>query len=367
MKATDLFCTFIQYAFEVSVKSWFLTSCYLLNTVLMTIVLVIMNIFIDYGDELFCDCDEDIREQFYNHCWNKVNTSEAWKILNSAIFGQVFLLCIPFVLWRIYDKKFLIRVMKEKTTTELLTEFFQDSLHGHKWYVFAYHTFETLSVLAVTGVLFGIYKLFGVSPLNVMEFILDFIQGNQGTTFLASQFPVEANCTMKINAIEPGTFDIISSTCSLKLNKIRLGVFIAIYLWTAALQLGGLLQTAKTIIFLVFRTVRVKWLVWCGGVLGPRDSLKKLGYRLPYADYFIFLAICNLIPQHQFNGFARSLALSLYSISFTMQRVIEASDRDYVREESENSSTTDSLLDTSAPSLKNPEKEKTNEMSLQIV
>ena len=50
-----------------------------------------------------------------------------------------------------------------------------------------------------------------------------------------------------------------------------------------------------------------------------------------------------------------------------MQRVIEASDRDYVREESENSSTTDSLLDTSAPSLKNPEKEKTNEMSLQIV
>ena len=235
---------------------------------------------------------------------------------------HLLFLLVPFAVWRVVDRKYLPKVMKEIQRKENLVKFFRDTLDSHQWYIFSFHLLEGLNTILLTCILLIIKQMVGVSPQDVCLWIVDQTQEKgAGHNKLNTLFPLEANCSMKIISIDPTSMDWVVSVCSLKYNTIRRTAFLAAYIWTSTLLLGGILQTGKTVLLFCVRGLRILNLRRLTGPVAPMNAIQKLGSRLPYSDYIILVALSKFILPYQYSNFLSDLAEHLYSYRVTKSRI----------------------------------------------
>ena len=320
--ASDQLIPFIKNANKnLSMTSIYFQACYIINPAVMIIMWTGLLVYFHFDDELQCHISDDLRAKFEDHCWNTILPTNAWKLLPHAMAGHMLLLLVPFAMWRMVDRKYLPKVMKEIQRKQLVT-FFRDTLDSHQWYIFSFHVIESLNTIILTCILLIINHMIGISLGDVYHWIADQNQQKEtGHNKISILFPLKANCSMKILSMDPKSMDWVFSACSLKYNTIRRTAFLAAYIWTAILILGGILQTGKNVLLFCVRRLRILNLRRLAGSVAPINALQKLGYRLPYSDYIILVALSKFILPYQYNNFLSDLAEHLYSDNVIKSRM----------------------------------------------
>ena len=256
------------------------------------------------------------KEVVLEHCWSSlyylqptngtdqhiidVNT---WMLLYPFLIGQFLLLIIPFILWSIYDKKYLVKPSHEfKDDAKKLAGFFLNTFRGNGRYICTFHIFEMMHMMVVTIVLFLKSKIFKLEPMDLLSILMD-----KEPSHLDNIFPDSGICTDTRTSHIPGLPDVDHFKCLLHLNWLRRTIFFGNSWWLVILWCYGVLQLLKTLAFVMFKPLRVFRLKLKGGKLGSKLKICHIADQMDYADYMVALGLGSRLTTSIFNEFVVAL------------------------------------------------------------
>ena len=300
---------------KVSFTSSFFNLC-LINIVWTLVIGVWITYYDKNHNELVCHTNSGV-SVLPQHCWVSLYNLEpamdngttvatetnTWMIIYPVIFGQSLGLIVPFLLWFIYDRHYLVKPCQEfKEDAENLVQFFINNFRGHGRYISIFHILEMLHLLVVATIVSLKCYYFKLGPVDFLSVLM----GDEAS-ILDRIFPDNAICTVTKNSFRPDLPDVHHYKCLLHLNWLRRTIFMMNSLWLAFLMCCGLLQLLKTLALVMIVPLRLFRLKQQVGRLGCKEQLCHVVAQLDYADYVVIVGLGGRLATRTFNDFIEAL------------------------------------------------------------
>ena len=116
-----------------SLTSWYFMLHYRLHTVIGAGLLAYFAYFYTFNVDFVCYCEPDMKIVFETHCWNQMDEVQ-WQKLIPFVGGQLMVLLVPFLIWKMKDGNRLSVVASSDSMDEIV-DFFVSTRRKNKMYV----------------------------------------------------------------------------------------------------------------------------------------------------------------------------------------------------------------------------------------
>ena len=294
-----------------SLTSWYFMLHYRLHTVIGAGLLAYFAYFYTFNVDFVCHCEPDMKIVFETHCWNQMDEVQ-WQKLIPFVGGQLMVLLVPFLIWKIKDGNRLSVVASSDSMDEIV-DFFVSTRRKNKMYVLSYTFFELFNMLLVALLCWLIYWIFGVTFLDAYNYLYYNMVEENGTVW-HQVFPLHAKCKWSHHSMIPGKTDVYSSGCDIKLNGVRRNI-ILFDLWFLTILGGcGVLNCFLKLLLVIVKPLR-QWRLWSiSGCLSPVMAQNALARNLDYCDFVVLVGIGDQVTAQLFDNLCMELHSQLYQI-----------------------------------------------------
>ena len=293
-----------------SLTSVYFKCHYILNSGFGVGLLMYFAYYFAFSQDLVCYCDPEMKVEFETHCWNSMEV-DVWKQVVPFLCGQLCLLLLPFLIWKVKDKN-LLKGVTANNSVEDIADFFVKTRKGHKMYVLSYVALEFCNLLLVALLSWLMYWIFGVTVFDVYTDLQ--ADPDARTNVWDQAFPLHTKCEWSHNSMIPGVIDRYSSRCDIKLNGVRKQIFVINMVFITLLGGLGVLNFFMKLLVVFIRPLRQCRLMCSAGCARTNVALNALGKRLGYCDYVILVGIGSQVSTHLFTSLCIILHNQMYRI-----------------------------------------------------
>ena len=259
----------------------------------------------------------------------KVDTEEDFEI-RFAIFKMIWAILwyqtvaamIPNLLYIICTRAHLEQITdglgepgaEDYTIIHLIRNYFVNSLHQQKSYVFKFHAIEMINILNMVGQITLLHYFFSLDIFTTFE---------EFSAVMAEAFPCEIICRLYEESAgeddvkkdkdksQVAGFEKDLTHCIYPKNSVAKGVFMMLYVWMLLLVLLGLLTLGMRLMLCCSVWLRVKKLQRICGSWVPKEDIKLLVKKLSYSDFVVLENIVYHLPSIYVMEFIYDLRMEL--------------------------------------------------------